>query len=135
MPSVVVDTDVVSIVFKRHTRARLYRQHLVGRDHFISFMTLAELRLWHRTRHWGTSRRERFGRELGRYHICHSTESMCQRWADVMAQRQAKGRPIEVADAWIAATALDFDIPLVTNNPDDFIAINGLVVLTAENES
>ncbi len=135
MPSVVVDTDVISIVFKRHPRERLFRRHLVGRTHFISFMTVAELRLWPRIHRWGTRRRERFEQELGRYHVCHSNESLCERWADVTAQRRARGRPIEVADTWIAATALELGIPLVTNNPGDYVAIDDLVVLTADNRS
>jgi hypothetical protein len=42
MPVVVVDTDVVSFRFKKDTRARLYRRHLIGQDPLIAFMTLAE---------------------------------------------------------------------------------------------
>jgi hypothetical protein len=42
--SAVVDTDVVSLTFKRDTRASLYRPHLDGRQLTISFMTVAELR-------------------------------------------------------------------------------------------
>lgn len=40
---VVVDTDVVSFLFKRDTRAELYRRHLEGRRPLISAQTLAEL--------------------------------------------------------------------------------------------
>jgi predicted nucleic acid-binding protein len=34
------------------------------------------------------------------------------------------------ADAWIAATALAFAVPLVTHNPDDFKNVPGLTVIT-----
>lgn len=43
MTSVVVDTDVVSFSFKRDSRIRRYRPHLLGKTLVISFMTLAEL--------------------------------------------------------------------------------------------
>jgi tRNA(fMet)-specific endonuclease VapC len=43
MSDAVIDTDVVSFLFKRDTRAELYRPHLVGRRIVVSFMTVAEL--------------------------------------------------------------------------------------------
>jgi len=39
-------------------------------------------------------------------------------------------QPIQVADAWIAATALALDVPLVTHNAVDFEGIEGLEILT-----
>ena len=43
MSDVVVDTDVASFVFKRDTRARLYRPHLLGKRLYVSFMAVAAL--------------------------------------------------------------------------------------------
>lgn len=40
-------------------------------------------------------------------------------------------QPISTADAWIAATALSYDLKLVTHNPKDFRGIPGLRILTA----
>jgi tRNA(fMet)-specific endonuclease VapC len=37
-------------------------------------------------------------------------------WAEVTVAAQSRGRRIECADAWIAATALRHDVPLVTHN-------------------
>jgi predicted nucleic acid-binding protein len=51
-----------------------------------------------------------------------------------MAETQAKGRPMEVSDAWHAAAALDLGVSLVTNNASDYAAVDGLVVLTVGNE-
>jgi predicted nucleic acid-binding protein len=51
-----------------------------------------------------------------------------------MAQTQRKGRPMDGADAWNAAAALDLGVPLVTNNPFDYDAIDGLIILTAVNK-
>lgn len=131
MSAVVVDTDVVSFAFKRDPRIRLFRRHLVGQVLVVLFMSLAELALWPRVRRWGRQRRELLDRHLNMYYVQHSDAPLCERWAEVVAQTQVKGRPIEVADAWIAATALDLGVPLVTNNPDDYRAVVGLTILTA----
>jgi tRNA(fMet)-specific endonuclease VapC len=43
MNAAVVDTDVVSMLFKGDTRAFAFLPHITGRLLGISFMTLAEL--------------------------------------------------------------------------------------------
>jgi predicted nucleic acid-binding protein len=43
MRSMVVDTDVVSYLYKKDTRAALYEPHLEDAITVISFMTLAEM--------------------------------------------------------------------------------------------
>lgn len=135
MTAVVVDTDIVSFTFKRDSRIRRYRPHLIGKSLVISFMTLAELNLWPEIYRWGTRRREQLLQHIEGYEIRHSDRGLCQRWAEVMAETQAKGRPMDVADAWNAATALDLGISLVTNNLSDYAAVDGLKVLTAADES
>jgi hypothetical protein len=42
MPLVVVDADVVSFRFKKDTRARLYKRHLIGQEAQISLITMAD---------------------------------------------------------------------------------------------
>ena len=46
-----------------------------------------------------------------------SSRDLIVKWAEAMVAARSVGRRIEVADAWIAATALLYDAPLVTNNP------------------
>ena len=70
--TVVVDTDVVSFLYKRDTRAMAYRPHLNGQLPFISFMTLAELEQWMEVRNWGPSRRRDLHDYLRRYKVEHS---------------------------------------------------------------
>jgi predicted nucleic acid-binding protein len=41
-------------------------------------------------------------------------------WAAIRNESTRKGRQMSSADAWIAATALGFSAPLVTNNPKDY---------------
>jgi len=132
MAAVVVDTDVVSFEFKGDSRAQLFRRHLLGQVGVISFMTLAELDEWADWRRWGQPRRERLERHLGKFMLYYADRTLCRRWGDVRARGRRKGQPIDGADAWIAATALALDVPLVTNNPTDFAGVDGLTVLSAD---
>ena len=50
-------------------------------------------------------------------------------YAMVKAQRQLAGRPIDTADAQIAAIALASSLTLVTRNTKDFEGIDGLTVV------
>jgi len=64
MSTIVVDTDVVSFVFKNHPIATEYLPDLIDRIPIISFMTVAELDRWALEARWG-------GRRGG--HDCKST--------------------------------------------------------------
>jgi predicted nucleic acid-binding protein len=131
LPRVVVDTDVVSYGFKGDTRAELYDAHLLDRRLLISFMTLAELESWAEAREWGARRRSELDEHLReRYAVAHSDAELCKWWVTVRKSARRSVCPIEVADAWIAATAMLYGIPLVTHNPDDFAGVDGLTVVT-----
>lgn len=41
-----------------------------------------------------------------------------------------KGRPIETADAWVAAAALMFDVPLITHNRKHFENVENLKIIS-----
>lgn len=128
---VVLDTDVVSFLFKGDTRAEAYRPHLRGKILALSFMTVAELYQWAFVRNWGPERIARLEQQLARYVIVPYDRELCWQWARICAERQRLGRPISVQDAWIAATALRHACPLVTHNKEDYADIPGLTVITA----
>ena len=130
MSDVVVDTDVASFLFKRDTRARLYRPHLLGQTLHVSFMTVAELRRWALASNWGPARVAQLDHYLQRFNIVLVDLPLCQQWAEVMHEADRAGLPVGVADAWIAATALTLSCPLVTHNAADFRGVSGLTVLT-----
>jgi tRNA(fMet)-specific endonuclease VapC len=60
MMPVVVDTDVVSFLFKNDSRAQLYLPLLTKRKPLVSFMTEAELEQWILLAKWGANRVQRF---------------------------------------------------------------------------
>lgn len=128
--ALVVDTDVASFLFKNDTRAALYIPHLSGHMLTLSFQTLAEMDLWALSAGWGLERRRRLERYLRRYIVEDSSPALCRRWAEVIDGARRRGRPIAAADAWVAATALLLDVPLVTNNESHFASVPGLTVIS-----
>jgi tRNA(fMet)-specific endonuclease VapC len=128
--AVVVDTDVVSFVYEGDTRGALYDSHLKNEFMIVSFLTLAKLRFWSLKWNWGAKKNAQFNLFLRRYSIDHSTPELCQIWAEITHRGRRIGKSIAVADAWIAATALFFDAPLVTHNAADFQAVQNLRIIT-----
>ena len=59
-----------------------------------------------------------------------SSPDLCRKWAEVTVAAQAAGRRIECADAWIAATALLYAVPLVTHNRSDYLGVPGLTLIS-----
>lgn len=131
MEPALVDTDVVSYLFKNDTRSLAFERLLDGRALAVSFMTVAELRLWTRRRDWGTARQNALETYLRRFAVFAWEDALASVWAEVVDGALRRGRPIQVGDAWIAATALLHGLPLVTHNPGDYAGVAGLRLLTA----
>lgn len=130
MSAVVVDTDVISFLFKSDTRAAAYQPHLHGTLPLVSFMTLAELEQWALIRNWGALRRERLEAHLAKYTLVPFDRALCRAWAEVRVEARQVGHPIETSDAWIAATARLYRAPLITHNAEHFAGVTGLTVIS-----
>jgi tRNA(fMet)-specific endonuclease VapC len=130
--AVVVDSCVSSFVFKGDSRAELYRSHLDGKLLVISFMTLAELYRWPLENCWGGSKRKRLEAYLRGYVVYPSNRVLCRKWAEASDEAKRNGKPIHANDAWIAATALLNDIPLVTHNRRHFEVLKPELTLISE---
>lgn len=126
----VVDTDVFSYFLKNDTRAALYIPHIKGQFLIVSFMTVAEIEVWSLRANWGARRKSEFEKSLRRYFIQTSTREICLIWAQAIDNGRRTGMNIDHADAWIAATALFFDVPLITHNVADFQAVAGLKIIS-----
>lgn len=130
MKTLVVDTDVISYLFKGDTRAALYRSHLQDSAIIISFMTIAELEHWALARQWGQPTRMRMEEHLLAYTVIPPDREMCRLWAEIYYGVNSTGRKITVPDAWIAATAMSYQVPLVTHNRKDYAFVNGLNLIS-----
>ncbi len=127
-PARLVDTDVFSFGFRQRPLAARYRPHLHGHQLYLSFMSVAELYALGTTSAWGPGLFARLSMALRRFTILPSSDRLCRKWAEVRHQRRTQS--IGVADAWIAATALDYGLELITHNARDFSGVAGLRVIT-----
>ena len=130
MPVRVIDTDVLSFLFRSDSRAALYAPHLFGHVLTISFQTRAEMLRGAISASWGARRRLQLGQWLQKYAVVHSSDDLCLRWAEAVDSARRNGRPVAAADAWVAAVALYLDVPLITHNKNDFLGVDGLTVIS-----
>jgi tRNA(fMet)-specific endonuclease VapC len=126
---VLVDTNVMSFTIKSDSRRELYRRHVDGRTTCLSFMTVAELYRWTIQRNWGRQRVDGLLSEITKCVVLPYDDDLAWEWARV---RSIKGKPVDIGDAWIAATALRYDLPLVTHNRRHFDVVPGLRILSEE---
>ena len=103
---VVVDTDVVSFVFKTHALAAAYQTILAGRSLAVSLITLAEIEYGMEAKNWGATRRDLMRRFLARFTVLLPDAETARVWARIKSSCDRKGRPVAFADAWIAAAAV-----------------------------
>lgn len=130
-PSVVCDTDAASFVIKDDPiRGPRYLRHLQGRSVILPFSVLAELRLGAEVRNWGPVRRARMDQFVRGCGVRYPDDQMCTLWALLVAVLRRGGRQIAPHDAWVAATALYLDAPLVTHNASHYQDVSDLQVLT-----
>lgn len=121
---------VVSVLFKPdHVLYDRCLRMVSGDQLFISFMARAELLLWPRQNSWGP---KRTGELLKHIDLCTTLlpdEETCVHWVDIVAESRSTGRSITTADAWIAATARQWVLPLVTTDHRDFEHLQDLMLI------
>jgi tRNA(fMet)-specific endonuclease VapC len=133
-PALVLDTDVVSYLYRRDPRSVPYRPIIAGKVGLLSFQTVAELHVWPRRNNWGEARTAHLEKYVQGFVKIESTPELAIRWAEVIVAAERGGKPMSAQDAWVAATALELGVPVVTNNDKHFnvLAGIGLQILTAK---
>src|SRR5437868_6394037 len=131
MAAVVVDSDVASF-FVNDDPIRLPRNepHLAGRGVVIPFAALAEMLFGAEVKKWGPLRRRDIDAFIRKGTVHYPDRRVCVLWAESRAAAQRVGRPLAPQDAWVAATALHLELPLVTHNARHFAGVTGLQVIT-----
>lgn len=130
MSLLLIDTDIASFIFKGSDYVIPYLPLLSDQELALSFMTIAEMFQWAILRQWGDRRLSQLEQYLSNYLVIPVDQPLCREWAQVRIERQRIGRPISPQDAWIAATALRHDLPLITHNVKDFLEISNLRLMT-----
>lgn len=129
---ILVDTDVFSFTLRGDTRADLFRTILENNVIAVSFQTVGELYRGAFERNWGELRMARLERSLGAAIVLPFTYDTAIEWGRIVAASRRAGIAISVQDAWIAATALAWNLPLATNNRKDFDHIATLELLAPD---
>ena len=97
----------------------------------ISFQTEGELLLWDRSSRIAPEERDRLRGFLASALVLQSNAAANAHFADIVigwrtAHPQRTWRNLLIPDAWIAATALAYGLPLLTFDRRDFLEIDGL---------
>jgi predicted nucleic acid-binding protein len=95
-----------------------YRADIAGASVFVSFQTVAELRFGALNRGWSPNRMHALEVFLESLTVVGYTAGLGSHWADVMLAARRSGRRLEAGDAWIAATAMLLEAPLITHDRD-----------------
>lgn len=127
---VVVDTSVVSILFRGHrdVRYEYYSQRIGESLKVISFQTLEELWFGAYLRNWGNNRTKNFEDHINAYEVVWPDEELVDISANLRSDTRKSGRELTSADAWIAATAIMMNCPLASDDRD-FDAISDKLAL------
>lgn len=125
----VVDTDVASFIFKEDERGAAYSE-LIGESRTgITLLSIAELRAGVVRKNWGPRKIASLDVFLSRFLLIETSLEIASISGGVRACCEQVGRAVSWPDAWIAATALWLDVPLVAHDRD-LEGIPGLRVLT-----
>lgn len=127
---VVIDTNVVSYINRKDSRAIYYEQRLVGCRMVVSFQTIEELWFGAINNGWGDRRKNELARAIEQYEIVWPDAGLINISARIRSEREKAGRQLKSADAWIAATALKLQCPLASHDRD-FSGIPGLTLIRA----
>jgi tRNA(fMet)-specific endonuclease VapC len=125
----IADTNVISFIAGHKKERDAYRRLTAGRDLGITFFTLAELMYGVTNSNWGAKRILELWTVLDTVEIIHTNNEICHFYAEVTYA--TRRQPIGIADAWIAACAIAYDLPIVTHNAREFRRVPGLQVLSA----
>jgi len=126
---ILLDTNIVIYLTGSTNWKEDYLPLVQGKRLHISFMTLAELLEHGYHKKLSERRIQLLAQTLKHDHtVLPYNEDVCYCFGWIRHQRRNK--PISVPDALIAATALVYELPLVTHNAKDFEGIDRLDVIT-----
>lgn len=119
-----VDTDVFSLVIvtpkDADPRVALWRRILIGKDIALAAQTAAELLFGARRSNWGSARLDQLRDHIDSRIVIPTTSAVCEAWAQLrsecLAEGHALGGDLHKSDAWVAATAIAYDLPLLSGD-------------------
>jgi len=132
-----LDTNVPSEMLRPRPEANViaWVKGQVKDTLFVSVVTLGELRRGVTLLAEQSSRRAELERMIHEKvpswfqdRILPITRLVAERWGVLDGERQLAGRPLNIADGMIAATALEHDLIIVTRNVKDFDQVGVAII-------
>jgi predicted nucleic acid-binding protein len=131
-PLVLVDTDVFIWLTRGKAKAADYAPLVAKKRIVLSFATVAELWLGAETAGYNAASRHRLEADIGGTVVVTPDNDLTHEWARLRAEARrmghALGQPGQQHDAWIAATARLYKLPLVTDD-GHFDGFPGLTII------
>lgn len=122
-----LDTDILSAVMRRRQPALAHAQTYVTTHAHFTFSILTRYEILRGLKARGaTAQLATFERLCAASRVIPLTDAIVARAADVYAELHRAGALIGDADILIAASALVYDLVVVTNNEDHFRRVPGL---------
>ena len=115
---VILDTNIVSYIFNKDTRALYYQNQIQGQRVLISFQTLEELWYGAYTKGWGDRRKNELAHHIEQYEIIWPGPELVTTCARLRSERKSAGREMRESDAWIAAIAIMLGCALASHDHD-----------------
>ena len=128
LPLIAADSNIVSYIARKSPIVGYYLPYLQGHRIVISFQTWEEALFGAYLRNWGERRLNELELQMGQYEVVWPNVDLVRICARLRQQRQARGRRLKIADAWVAATALYLGCPLASHD-GDFDDIPGLELI------
>ena len=125
---IVIDKNIISFIARKSPISDYYLPHLVGREVVISFQTREEALYGAYLAGWGERRVNDLNQQMEQYRVHWPDAELTDLCARLRADRRAAGRALQVADAWVPATALHLNCPLASHD-GDFDGIPGLQLI------
>ena len=139
-----LDTNVPSEMLRPRPEANViaWVKRQTKETLFVSVVTLGELRRGITLLAEQSSRRAELERTIHESvpswfgdRILPITRMIAERWGVLDGERQLAGRPLNMADGMIAATAFEHDLSIVTRNVKDFEQLGVTIVNPWEAQS
>ncbi len=128
-----VDTDVFVWLSRGKAQAARYAPLVVGRRIVLSFATVAELWRGAYTKGYNESSRSDLEAQIGATVVVNPTSALTHQWARLVREMRSVGHPLgqsaQAHDAWVAATARLFHLPLLTENRRDLAGVPGVELI------
>ena len=121
-----VDTNVLIYMTKGTERGKRYARRLGDGVILLPFVGVAEVLLNSRRTRTRLLTEAYWRDRLAELAVIWPDDETCAVWAQLMAHSQDRGMPRQDNDLWIAALALQHNLPLMTHNPRHFEHIEGL---------